>query len=233
MSRALQLYRLQQVDSQLDRARSRLAEITGELASNEPLRQAEAAAQAAEEILDHTRKALHTAEANTKSQRIKIEQAESALYGGRVQNPKELQDLQKDIASLKRFLETLEERQLEALLAYEEAETTCNAASAQLADTRAAALQTNAHLASEQTSLEAGMLRLASERTIIQIGIPADDRQRYETIRAKRRGIAVAEVGGDSCSACGSSLSSSLRQLARSASQLTQCDTCGRILYSA
>jgi uncharacterized pyridoxal phosphate-containing UPF0001 family protein len=37
---------------------------------------------------------LKQTEADVEKQRIKIEQTESSLYGGRVQNPKELQDLQ-------------------------------------------------------------------------------------------------------------------------------------------
>ncbi len=39
-----------------------------------------------------------------------------------MQNPKELQDLQKDIASLKKYLFTLEERELEAMIKAEDAE---------------------------------------------------------------------------------------------------------------
>ena len=62
---------------------------------------------------------MKQSEAEVEKQRIKIEQTEASLYGGHVHNPKELQDLQKDVASLKRHLETLEERQLEAMLVVE------------------------------------------------------------------------------------------------------------------
>ena len=62
----------------------------------------------------------------------RVGQAEASLYGGHVQNPKELQDLQKDVASLKRHLETLEERELEAMEAAENAEKDFAAAEADL-----------------------------------------------------------------------------------------------------
>src|SRR5687768_18403957 len=67
-------------------------------------------------------RALKLSEAEVEKQSIKIEQTESSLYGGRVHNPKELQDLQKDVASLKRHLSTLEERELEAMLVAETTE---------------------------------------------------------------------------------------------------------------
>ena len=55
---------------------------------------------------------LRVAEAEAEAQKIKIEHTEASLYGGSVHNPKELQDLQRDVASLKKHLTTLEERQL-------------------------------------------------------------------------------------------------------------------------
>jgi predicted nucleic acid-binding Zn-ribbon protein len=76
---------------------------------------------------------LKNAEAEVTAQKIKIEHADSSLYGGTVKNPKELQDLQKDIVSLKKHLTTLEERELELMLTAEKTETELQSAQDDLA----------------------------------------------------------------------------------------------------
>ena len=113
MSAALGIYRLQLVDSRMDEIHARLEEICRILENDEELRQAKE--QVAESEANH-KLSLHKlkqAETETEKQKVKIEQTEASLYSGNVKNPKELQDLQNESASLKRHLETLEERQLE------------------------------------------------------------------------------------------------------------------------
>ncbi len=233
MSRAFQLFRLQQVDTQLDQARARLKEIDALLKENKAVRHAEAQKTQAELAWNETRRSLNVTDGNTKAQRIKIEQTDLALYGGRVTHPKELQDLQNDAAALRRFLETLEERQLEAMVLHEDAETSLTSATRALEDAQARLIEANAALIGEQTRLTGEVERLSSERVMTEPGVPPDDLLRYAKLREKRRGIAVAQANGQSCSACGASLSATLFQAARSPTTLTVCDTCGRILYAA
>jgi predicted nucleic acid-binding Zn-ribbon protein len=232
MSRSFNLYRLQQVDSQLDAIQARQDEINALMKENQALLDAEARLKTLQVHFDEARKSLNTAEANTKAQRIKIEQTESRLYGGKVSNPKELQDLQNESAALRRYLETVEERQIEAMLAYEEAETDLMSAETNLDKVKASLIEQNASLAGEQTRLESDRKRLETERTVVSIAIDETDREVYATLRRKRSGVAVAAASGGTCSACGNSLSSSLSQAARSPNKLVNCDNCGRILYA-
>ena len=67
--------------------------------------------------------ALRTIEEQGKEMRIKLETGNAKLYGGRITNPKELQDIQLDVAASKKRLATLEDKQLAAMIALEEAET--------------------------------------------------------------------------------------------------------------
>lgn len=233
MSQPFKLFRLQQLDSQIDSANARLNEIKAALSDDYELKQAEEHARQAAENLEAARKALNRAEWEVKSQRLKIEQNESTLYSGKVRNPKELQDLQMEVAALKRYLEKLEERQLEQMIAQEEAETQHEAASIELEKVRARSKLLNQNLLKEQESLLAEVARLQSERQATAASIPQDDLTLYNQLRQQRRGIAVARVVDTNCSACGSTLSSALLHAARSPNQLTRCDTCGRILYVA
>jgi uncharacterized protein len=232
MSRSFNLYRLQQVDSQLDIIRARLDEIADLMKDNLSVQAAEVVLSDSQGAFEDARRALTSAEANTKAQRIKIEQTDSRLYGGKVSNPKELQDLQNESAALRRYLETVEERQIEAMLAFEEAEGDLQSAENGLESVKARQIEQRASLAGEQSRLEKDRQRLETERTVITIAINEVDQQAYNSLRKKRAGVAVAAATGGTCAACGNSLSSSLSQAARSPTQVVTCDNCGRILYA-
>ncbi len=77
-------------------------------------------------------RAVKQAEVDAQNQRLKIEQIEASLYSGKGHSPKELLDLQDDVAALKRHLITLEDTQLEAMLAAEESMSANQAAQAEL-----------------------------------------------------------------------------------------------------
>jgi predicted nucleic acid-binding Zn-ribbon protein len=231
MSQPFKLYRLQQLDSQLDRVQTRLREIETILSEDEQLRLAQSEADEAAIALEQARKALRQAESNVQQQRIKIEQTEAALYGGKVRNPKELQDLQNDAAALKRYRSVLEDRQLEAMLAEEDALAAQFAALARLEKTQADTAQRNQGLLEEKNRLLQESAHINQERTAAAASIPEADLALYEKLRLQRRGIAVSKVTNKACSACGSTLNATLLDSARSPNQLSRCDVCGRILY--
>src|SRR5688572_10945181 len=160
MSAALGLYRLQQVDSQIDQIQARLKTIQQTLENDIELRSANERFISAEERHKESEHLLKLSEADVEKQCLKIEQTESSLYGGKVHNPKELQDLQKDVASLKRHLETLEERQLEAMIAAETAENDLQRAKASLEQMQANRKEQNKDLAQESEVLRKHLARL-------------------------------------------------------------------------
>lgn len=231
MSQAFKVYRLQQIDSQIDRGRARLREIEAALSEDAELRQAQREAEATAETLRKAKKRLKEAEQEVEKQRVKIEQTEAALYGGKIRNPKELQDLQHELAALKRYLNVLEDRQLEAMLALEEAERGNEAASRRREKAQAQASRQNTSLREEQSSLLKDIQRQEEERQAATGGVAVEDLRLYEQMRQTRRGVAVAKVSDKGCTACGSTLSATLLAAARLPNQLTRCTTCGRILY--
>jgi len=116
MSQAFNLYRLQKIDTQIDQINNRLAEINHILAADENLHKAEELSQNTKNQLFKMQQNLKQKEDEVQAHRIKIETNESSLYGGKVRNPKELQDLQMEIASLKKRLTILEDEQLDIML---------------------------------------------------------------------------------------------------------------------
>lgn len=232
MSAALGLYRLQQVDSQIDQIQARLKAIQQTLENDVALRSANERLATAETQHNDAERALKLGESEVEKQRIKIEQAEASLYGGRVQNPKELQDLQKDVASLKRHRETLEERELEAMIAAEDSEKALQTARADLERVQANLKEQNRDLTQESDTLRKRLDRFKSERQAVVTDIASQALGTYEQLRKQKRGLAITTIADNSCEACGTTLTASQQQSARSTSQLFHCPTCGRILFA-
>ncbi len=232
MSAALGLYRLQQVDSQIDQIQARLKTIQQTLENDITLRTANEHFGDAEGKHKDAERNLKLCESDVEKQQLKIQQTEASLYGGKVHNPKELQDLQKDIVSLKRYLETLEERQLEAMLAVEDAEKDLQAAKTDLERVQSNLKEQNKDLAKESETLHKDLERLNSERQAVVTDIATQALNVYDQLRKQKRGIAITTVTDNSCEACGTTLTPSQQQTARSTSQLFHCPTCGRILFA-
>lgn len=232
MSVALGLYRLQQVDSRIDQIRLRLKSIDETLQNDFGLRTATEQFTEAENKLVSAEHEMKKRDAEVESQRIKIQQAEASLYGGAVHNPKELQDLQKDVASLKRHLETLESRELDSMAVVENAELELKSAAARMEIEKSSRSSRNTNLTGEIEILQKDLERLESERKAVSENITPDFFTIYNQLRQQRRGIAVATINDSSCAACGTTLTPSQQQNARSTSQLFHCPTCGRILFA-
>ena len=207
-------------------------EIQNALNDNTRLKKAQSQMEKIEKSLKEVSQSLHKIEGEVQAQRLKIEQNEATLYGGKVRNPKELQDLHQESSALKRYLAVLEDRQLEEMLILDEAQESQNKANEYLEKIRIEMAEKNANLVKEQVALQKVLGQQAVQRQVAVKGISPEDLQLYESLRAQRNGVAVARVTDNACSACGSTLSASLLQSSRSPNQISRCDTCGRILYA-
>jgi predicted nucleic acid-binding Zn-ribbon protein len=232
MNRSFKLFRLQQIDNQLDEVRGRLSEIERLLAEDQVLSEARQAADSANEAEAAAQKEVRRADEDAKVQQTKLEQNQTSLYGGKVTNAKELQDLQMEAESLKKHLSGLEEIQLEKMMAYEESQSYLNKAKENLEAIRAQRAVENQTLHSEEAKLQTEAERLEGDRVTAAHGVPDEDMTSYQALRKSKAGLAVAKVQNKTCSACGAELSASLAQAARSPNELAYCSTCKRILYA-
>jgi uncharacterized protein len=231
MSRAENLYHLQQTDSQIDRHNKRLEEIRISIEDDRAVSQARTKEQAADETVQKTKKDLAQAREQVQNQRTKIKQSEEKLYSGTVANPKELGDIQSEVAALKRHLELLEENQLEEMMALDEVQEKYNIVEKELSEAVTDGENRNQDLLKEKTAIESDLKELGLKREGQSTIISDEDFQLYEKLRVKRAGVAVAGVQDRNCAACGSTLGTANYQVARSPSKLTQCQTCERILF--
>jgi predicted nucleic acid-binding Zn-ribbon protein len=231
MSRSTLLFRLQQIDSQLDNAHTRIEEIDTKLTDNKDLIKAEQYNTIHIEKLNKVKDQLRSAEREVDNQRNKLELAEAKLYSGKVKNPKELQDLQNESAALKRYLNVLEDRQLEVMLLVEEAEEKLSEAKTNLQEVQIQSSDQKEKLNKERTNLLREVERLDIERHTVIGSVNSEDEYNYQRLREKRSGVAVACIKDNTCSACGSTLTAALIQSAQSSNHLVHCPSCRRIIF--
>ncbi len=232
MSQAFHLLQLQKIDSQLDQIESRAQEINALLSNHSEVETAQRLLQQADTVFKQKQQALRKIEQEAQAKRIKLEQSEENLYSGRVKIPKELRDLENEVQALKRALSALEDRQLEAMIELEQAETEYRQAELQVQRALATETEQHASLRGELENLLRNRDRLLREREVILNQIEPSNQVIYQQLRERKRGIAVATVEDDTCSACGSTLTPAERQAARFPHQLVFCSSCGRILYA-
>jgi predicted nucleic acid-binding Zn-ribbon protein len=231
MSRTQPLYELQQVDLEIQSVSGRLKEIGATLGENAELKRARKMATDAEAELAKCRAEMHDLDLEVSSLSQKIETNESRLYSGRVTNPKELANLEEELASLKRWREKREEDLLEAMLATEEAEATLSDAQAILTQVSETWGAEQEDLADEQTTLQARLEELGERRRSLIAVVGSEDVATYERLRQRKAGRAVAAVKDGICEGCRMNPPSSQVQHARSGSELEFCNNCGRILH--
>ena len=232
MGRVSALHRLQQVDGEITRRRTRGEQISAILANSTELLSLQHSLDGNRNQLEAARATVREAEYASQAQREKLEQTEKSLYGGTVSNPKELQDLQMEAESLKRHLQTLEDRLLEVLLEQEELQDQRQSLTEELAGLQARRATEHAALFSEQAQLDMELDNLQAEREAATVSVGAGDLARYEALSRKLSGLAVATLHEGTCTACGLTITPSMQQVIRGGADLVNCPQCGRILYA-
>jgi len=232
MGRVSALHRLQQVDGEISRRRTRGEQISAILANSTELLSLQHSLDGNRNLLEAARATVREAEYASQAQREKLEQTEKSLYGGTVSNPKELQDLQMEAESLKRHLQTLEDRLLEVLLEQEELQDQRQSLTEELAGLQARRATEHAALFSEQAQLDMELDNLQAEREAATVSVGAGDLARYEALSRKLSGLAVATLHEGTCTACGLTITPSMQQVIRGGADLVNCPQCGRILYA-
>lgn len=231
MSQVSELLTLQELDDEAAKLHARLSEVERSLAGDEELDAARQRVVSAEAAVAPVRKDHVKVDGQVKLLASKIEQEEKKLYSGTVTSPKELQNIQHEVDSLKEQHARLSEQLIEVELRLEELTKDLEDATAHVA-----ALDQNRAAAVEAWKKEAKVLNAAitsadARRLGQQSKVPAEALAIYERVRSRRGGVAVARIQGSTCSACRVSMPDSVRKRVFSQNVVLQCPNCERILY--
>ncbi|MCC6146499.1 MAG: hypothetical protein IT308_02910 [Anaerolineaceae bacterium] len=232
MNESAHLYQLQKIDHELDYIDQRIKEIDQILSSTEKLQEADQNITEAKRRTHSALQGLRAVEDEVKSVVLKKEQNESTLYSGKIKNPKELQDLENEQAILKKRIQLLEDEQLEKIIYFETLEEQEKERVRDYKNLQAELISQNSEIQGEKDKLEQNKTRLGIEREVTLRSISSANLQSYNQLRNSKRGLAVAIIRDDSCSACGASLRPAEIQAANSSKEMFYCASCGRILFS-
>ena len=230
MSRVANLWHLQSIDTEIDDKTKRARQVDDALANDPQVSTARTAFDAEQKKLNAARASLRYQELQAATLAEKIKQVETRLYGGTVSNPKELENLEKDLAMHKRLRNELDDKLLMQMDKVEKLQKRAEEKSQalkQVQGTRAGDVQ---HLTSERESLTTRLAQLAAQREQTRGMLDADVLKSYDQLRRTKAGRAVAQIKSSSCMVCGVQVPTGLISRARTGDEIVPCPSCGRIL---
>ena len=230
MTQAEALYHLQEFDLIIGQSQKRLAEIATALSDNQILIDAKNQVQSIQNKLSPLQTKSRNLELEIQSNTEKIRSTDEQLYSGRVRNPKELQDMQQEIQSLKNRNQELEDILLDAMLNVETVEAELQQKQASLEQLTAEWESTHQHLLDEQNKLQAEVEKARKKREGALPPITPETLKVYNTLRPRKNNQPVALLIGGSCSVCRVEQDMAVIGEVRKGQKLTYCVSCGRIL---
>jgi len=224
-----QLYKLQQIDLELQREQQTLDEIENQLNDNEALLAAESKLALQKQELGVAKKEQKSIEWELESLQEKVNHVNNKLYSGTTKNPKELVNLENEARSLKSKIGDKENELLELMGQVEELEAEVETSTGELQLLKQEWQQRQETLNREKTGIGAKLVKLSESRQALTQQINSDVLGLYEQIKLMR-GQAVAKVEQGRCQGCHITLPTSQWQRVK-ADELVQCNSCNRILY--
>jgi uncharacterized protein len=229
MNLAGQLYKLQQLDLELQKRQQELNEIENQLSDNKALAAAESKLASQKEQLEDAKKKQKSSEWELGDLQEKIRQIDSKLYSGKTKDPKELVNLEKEVKGLKSQIRTKEDDLLGLMSQVEEEETKAKTTAGEVERLKREWEQRQETFRPKKSELETVLAELREDRDELAQHIDSEAFNIYERIRLAR-GQAVVKVERGRCLGCHITVSTSQWQKAK-AGDLIQCNSCSKILY--
>jgi predicted nucleic acid-binding Zn-ribbon protein len=159
-------------------------------------------------------------------------QAEKRLYSGTVSNPRELQALQDDVASIRRRISQVEDDELEVMELLEPVEATRAELTGERERLDDEGTKLRASLAEAEAEIEAELAEVRRQRDEAAAAVTEDMWPIYERLRTSLGGVAIARLVGPTCQGCHLALPAAevdrIRHL--SPDEPVYCEECGRLL---
>ena len=129
------------------------------------------------------------------------------LYSGEITNPKELQAIEVEIASLKRRQTELEDEAIVLMEQIEPVDGELAALGERMAALRVARTAATEELAAAEAEADAELATVLEERAALATSLDADLLATYERVLAQQGGVAVSRLAGNTCDGCHLALS--------------------------
>ncbi|MGZ5291611.1 MAG: zinc ribbon domain-containing protein [Actinomycetota bacterium] len=233
MERVLEL---QELDTSIDRLEQRRAQ----LEAGEALAAARRAMELAESRLGELRLALD--EVARESSRLeheidtmgsKLVAEEKRMYDGSIANPKELEALQHEIASLKDRRARAEDQLLEQMERREDLDARAATADVEANAARAHLEEVGGDAANELDRIVADVQERRATREALTPELDEELLELYEDLRRQKKGIGAAAIVDGVCQGCHEKLSAVELDHLKREDGVKRCEYCRRIVVFA
>lgn len=230
MANLIALYRLQQVDRQLEEASQELNSLNSSDSGSNDFKEAEAALEKGRGEKREAERVLKNAELELATLETEKKQTEDKLYSGKITNSKELSQLERDIQQLTKRRDKLDEQVLNGMEKLENANQTLKVKEKLFEEAKST-------LEREKNARESRVARLSQQLEELKLRRENFTRsldemllEQYASLKERKAGLAIASLKKNSCSACYMMVSESTIQKVKTL-ELEYCSSCGRILY--
>jgi predicted nucleic acid-binding Zn-ribbon protein len=224
------LIELQALDSAIDAARKRLAEIPAmEKSGSQQVAAATAALDAAKAVANDSAAARKLVEKDVAAIDARLSKFED--HKAAVKTNDEFHALQREVAASQEQKGVLEEKILEYMMEADTLAAKVKAAEDVLAAAKKDLEAMRTTHAAVKGALEAKVAGLLTERAATAPGVDKPTFAKYEQLLKGRRGVAISRIEGELCTACHLAMRPSVAAKVRRNEELIACDNCQRILY--
>lgn len=225
------LMALQQIDTQIQRARRVQAGLDNGATATAESQAALSAAQAARDALHRVAGTLKDAELKQSGVEAKQKSYQQKLYQGTITNARELSNIELEIEALGRQRSDLDGKILEMMEQNEGAQADSDAAEAQAREAEAKRAEVVAAFQTRHKALELEIADALRRRPEAVAAVSdAALLKRYEDIRARAGGLGIARIEATDCGGCHMALPSSVIKTVKEAQHPQTCENCGRLL---
>jgi len=226
------LIRLQQLDTEIESARRRIADIPGiQQALDEKLAEQTATVASVKQRLAESQTARRDIEKDVASIQTRLSKYKDQLM--EVKTNKEYQTMQKEIATAEESVRSLEDRILDRMEEADVLSRELKLAEAELKRQQADLAREHQALQDEAAALERGADQRSATRAALAKELSPAALALFEHVSRQRKGLAVAEARNGHCMVCHVRLRPQVFNEVRRNESLIQCDSCLRILYFA
>ena len=162
----------------------------------------------------------------------RLAEVDRRMYSGEISASRDLEAMSEQAASLKRRQSNLEDQVLEQMEAREPLDAEVGELDSELARLEARRAEVTGALAEADAELASAERAELGTREEVAARVPAELMERYERLRSRLGGVAVARLDGARCGGCHLTLPATELDRIRHAAPdaVATCEQCGRIL---
>lgn len=224
-----QLYDLLELDQEIEKSRESIKEIDNVLEDKALLFESQQSLNKATSILRRQEAQRTDLELTIESTTTKGNTIEKKMYSGTVTNPRELEDMQRELQMVRSKESELEDNLLKVLQSLEKTQPAVTKLMAHIDNIRTKRENQESRLVNKRATLKKSLTKLVEQKGNLSSLITPQYLTLYQSIRVPNP---LVKIEKGMCQGCRIALPTRVIKTARISVNPTQCPSCTRILYA-